>query len=287
MSELSRRQAEQTLALLRTHAPTADWQFVGVRTQGDLTTRPLTEVGGQGVFASALERALSVQEIDLAVHSLKDLPVDLAPGLAVVAMLEREAPWDCLVGSALAQLPEHARIGTGSPRRARQILRVRPDLEVVPIRGNVPTRLSRVERGEVAAAVVALAGLRRLGLDKWASEVLSAEVCLPAPGQAAIALEARQADALPGVGALEHRPTRLAVEAERELLSRLGGGCLTALGCLAEPAGHGRLRLRARLVGKGGETIETDLTGAAAAVAGQVADELKAHGADRLLAEDG
>jgi hydroxymethylbilane synthase len=281
-SDLSRRQAAEVMRALRRVRPDLATRFVGISTAGDLTAAPLDRLAGEGVFASALQDALAAGRVDVAVHSLKDLPVRSAPGLAVAAVLARESPLDALVGSRLADLGPAARIGTGSPRRARQLGRLRPDLVVTPLRGNVPRRLAQVADGTVDAAVLAVAGLARLGLADRVTELLSPEVCLPAPGQGAIAVEAgpKWAEV---VSALDHAPTRRAVTAERALLALLGGGCLSALGCLAEEAAGGALRLRARLVGEDGRCLEADLTGPADDLPERVAQALFAQGAAAVL----
>ena len=267
--------------------------LVTVRTDGDGDRTPLRQLGGVGVFAARLRHALLDGEVDLVVHSFKDLPTQPVEGLEVICVPPREDPRDALCardGLTLADLPEGARVGTGSPRRAAQLLAARPDLEVVDLRGNVPTRLARVRgletvgvgtdepvapsradaAGDLDAVVLALSGLRRLGLEHCASEVLDLEMMLPAPAQGALAVEAR-AGALEGggisksaetagdpenpqrskngeaaasstalaraVAALDDEPTRLAVTAERSLMARLGAGCAASVGAWARLRG--------------------------------------------------
>ncbi|AXH98145.1 hydroxymethylbilane synthase [Ornithinimicrobium avium] len=232
-------------------------ELVPVRTVGDVSRASLSEIGGTGVFASALREALHEGTIDLAVHSLKDLPTTPEPGLVVAAVPEREDPRDALVardGLTLATLPEGARVGTGSPRRAAQLAQLRPDLDVRDIRGNVGTRIAMVRDGELDAVVLACAGLSRLGRLDEATERLDLSTMLPAPGQGALAVECRDghaalADLPPGVvvtdadlrgllaDALEHPPTRAAVTAERAVLARLEAGCTAPVGAHAAPAG--------------------------------------------------
>lgn len=224
-------------------------ELVPVRTQGDVSRASLSEIGGTGVFASALRDALRSGEIDLAVHSLKDIPTAPEPGLVIAAVPEREDPRDVLVardGLTLAGLPAGSVIGTGSPRRAAQLAELRPDLVVRDIRGNVDTRIGYVRDAELDAVVLARAGLARLGRLADATEVLSPEAMLPAPGQGALAVECREHDAALRallVEALEHPPTREAVDAERAVLASLEAGCTAPVAALAEPAMPGSLTL--------------------------------------------
>ena len=241
--------------------------LVTVRTDGDGDRTPLRQLGGVGVFAARLRHALLDGEVDLVVHSFKDLPTQPVEGLKVICVPAREDPRDVLCardGLTLADLPEGARVGTGSPRRAAQLLAARPDLEVVDLRGNVPTRLARVRgleavgvgtdepvapsradaAGDLDAVVLALSGLRRLGLEHCASEVLDLETMLPAPAQGALAVEARtgedSAELARAVAALDDEPTRLAVTAERALMARLGAGCAAPVGAWAHLRGGGQ-----------------------------------------------
>ena len=241
--------------------------LVTVRTDGDGDRTPLRQLGGVGVFAARLRHALLDGEVDLVVHSFKDLPTQPVEGLEVICVPAREDPRDALCardGLTLADLPEGARVGTGSPRRAAQLLAARPDLEVVDLRGNVPTRLARVRgleavgvgtdepvapartdaAGDLDAVVLALSGLRRLGLEHCASEVLDLETMLPAPAQGALAVEARagedSAELARAVAVLDDEPTRLAVTAERSLMARLGAGCAAPVGAWAHLRGAGQ-----------------------------------------------
>ena len=227
-----------------------------VRTHGDVSAAPLAALGGVGVFAAQLRLALLGGECDLAVHSFKDLPTAPTPGLRIAAVPQREDPRDALCaadGETLSSLPAGALVGTGSPRRAAQVLAARPDLRVCDLRGNVPTRLSRVRgidlgadagtapsalgTGErLDAVVLALAGLRRIGLDSHATDVLDPAIMMPAPSQGALAIETRdEPDPLLRalLGALNHRPTALAASAERAVLSALGAGCAVPVGAFA------------------------------------------------------
>ena len=244
-----------------------DIDLVTVRTDGDGDRTPLRQLGGVGVFAARLRHALLDGEVDLVVHSFKDLPTQRVEGLEVICVPPREDPHDALCardGLTLAALPEGARVGTGSPRRAAQLLATRPDLEVVDLRGNVPTRLARVRgleavgvgtdepvapsradaAGDLDAVILALSGLRRLGLEHCTSEVLDLETMLPAPAQGALAVEARAgedcAELDRAVSALDDEPTRLAVTAERALMARLGAGCAAPVGAWAHLRGGGQ-----------------------------------------------
>ena len=239
--------------------------LVTVRTDGDGDRTPLRQLGGVGVFAARLRHALLDGEVDLVVHSFKDLPTQPVEGLEVICVPPREDPRDALCARdslTLADLPDGARVGTGSPRRAAQLLAARPDLEVVDLRGNVPTRLARVRglevvgvgtdepvapsradaAGDLDAVVLALSGLRRLGLERCASEVLDLETMLPAPAQGALAVEARadedSAELARVAAALDDEPTRLAVTAERALMARLGAGCAAPVGAWAHLRGE-------------------------------------------------
>jgi hydroxymethylbilane synthase len=238
-SRLALWQAEHVRALLGRAAPGQEVRLVTVKTTGDrILDAPLSRIGDKGLFTKELEAALLEREIDVAVHSLKDLPTKLPPELAIGAIIEREDPRDALIGPAgktLASLPAGARIGTSSLRRRAQILALRADLVVEDLRGNVPTRIEKLGDGKVDAIVLARAGLVRLGLDSRITEVLPPDRMLPAVGQGAIALQTRREDLVTArlIAPLEHVPTRLAVTAERALLSRLEGGCQVPIGALA------------------------------------------------------
>lgn len=227
-----------------------------VRTAGDASDRPIHELG-DGVFVTAIEDALRRGEIDLAVHSLKDLPTGDRPGLVIAAILAREDPRDVLVTAArggIASLPGGATVGTSSPRRDAFLKAMRPDIATRPIRGNVDTRMRKVRTGEYDGTVLALAGLRRLGIDVADVEILDPRECPPAPGQGALAVQCRVDDAatLGAVAALDHATTRRAVEAEREVLRLLGASCEIPLGTWAR-AEDGEVVLDAAL--PGGEAI--------------------------------
>jgi hydroxymethylbilane synthase len=207
-----------------------------IRTTGDhLQTASLAQSGGKGLFTKEIEDALLDGSIDLAVHSLKDLPTDTPAGLAIAAIPERESPFDAMVGSTLANLPWGARVGTSSNRRGAQLRILRPDLEIHPIRGNVDTRLRKQKSGEFHAILLAAAGLRRLGLEHEMAQIFSAEEICPAPGQGALAVETRDADdAFQICRALNHLPTEQSVVCERTVLAALGGGCQLPVGAFAQ-----------------------------------------------------
>jgi hydroxymethylbilane synthase len=214
-------------------------ELVEVTTLGDTSRAALTSIGGTGVFAAALRHALLAGEVDLAVHSLKDLPTAPEPGLVIAAVPRREDPRDSLVardGLTLGELPAGSRLGTGAPRRAAQLLALDLGLDVVPVRGNVDTRLSLVHDGRLDGVLLAHAGLRRLGRGDEATEVLDPLQVLPAPGQGALAVECRDddPDLVAALAAVDDPDTRAAVTAERALLAALEAGCTAPVGALAE-----------------------------------------------------
>ena len=211
-------------------------EIVIIKTSGDkMQHAPLTQIGGKGIFIKELEDALLEETIDLAVHSVKDVPTDIPSRFMFPAVCRRDDVRDCLVGSTLANLRYGARVGTSSLRRQAQLRHLRPDLDLRDLRGNVDTRLRKVESGEYEAVMVAKAGLDRLGLSKRISEVLSPEVCMPAVGQGAIGVECRLKDAEAGdlLAPLDDAETRTAIIAERALLGALQGGCQVPLGAWA------------------------------------------------------
>jgi hydroxymethylbilane synthase len=211
-------------------------EIVIIKTSGDkMQQAPLTQIGGKGVFIKELEEALLEEAIDLAVHSVKDVPTDIPSRLMFPAVCRRDDVRDCLVGSTLVNLRHGARVGTSSLRRQALLRHLRPDLDLRDLRGNVDTRLRKVESGEYEAVMVAKAGLDRLGLSQRISEVLSPEVFMPAVGQGAIAVECRLKDTEAGdlLAPMDDRETRTAIIAERALLASLQGGCQVPLGAWA------------------------------------------------------
>lgn len=238
-SLLARTQSEQVAALLSLGIG-RDVELVEVTTTGDVSAQPLDSFGGTGVFVGALRDALLTGEVDLAVHSLKDLPTAPTEGLSIAAVPQREDPRDALVardGLTLGELPRGSRVGTGSPRRAAQLHALGLGLEVVGLRGNVDTRLSKVAEGELDGVVLALAGLTRLGRAGEVTETLDPLQMLPAPGQGALAVECRAVEPLLVAAVaevLDDAGTRAAVTAERALLAELEAGCSAPVGALAE-----------------------------------------------------
>ena len=237
-SQLSLRQVDIVVTALLTAHPGCHTEFHEIITQGDTSNAPLAQIGGLGVFTKAIEDALLSREIDIAVHSLKDLPPVLADGLVLGATPERADVRDALITRGvrpLAQLRKGARVGTGSARRAAQLKAIRPDLEISDIRGNVPTRMAKVESSEYDAIVLALAGLERLMLAEKAAHIFSVDEMVPAVGQGALGVEVRADDAetVELVHAIDHESTRIAVTAERALLEHLGVGCRMPIGAFA------------------------------------------------------
>jgi len=239
-SALARWQTAHVIRLLQVAHPGIECEERVFTTKGDrVLDRPLPEIGGKGLFTSELENALLSGEVDAAVHSLKDLPVEETPGLVVAAIPKREAAQDVLVSAnryTLSNLPEGARVGTCSLRRAAQVLALRPDLTILPLRGNVDSRVRKVLNGDYDAIILAQAGLTRLGLQVHISETFALNVMLPAPGQGALAVQCR-ADDVETLKLLEaiHDPlTAAAVHAERAFLSGLGGGCSLPVAAFAE-----------------------------------------------------
>jgi hydroxymethylbilane synthase len=211
-------------------------EIIIIKTAGDkMLQAPVAQIGTKGIFIKELEEALLEETIDLAVHSVKDIPTDVPSRLMFPAVCRRDDVRDCLVGSTLADLRQGARVGTSSLRRQAQLRHLRPDLDLRDLRGNVDTRLRKVESGEYEAVVVSKAGLDRLGFSQRISEVLSPEVCMPAVGQGAIAVECRLKDSETGdlLGRLDDAETRVAILAERALLSALHGGCQVPMGAWA------------------------------------------------------
>ena len=237
-SRLALRQVELVVELLRAATPNAEIDVREIKTEGDGSSAPLSVIGGLGVFTKAIEDALLARDVDIAVHSLKDLPPDLPEGLTIGAIPERGDVRDALVtrhGVKLADLPAGARIGTGSGRRAVMLKQMRADIEPVEIRGNVDTRIRKVESGEYDGAVLAMAGLERLGLAAKAAQIFETDEMTPAVGQAALGIEVRADDdeSLALVRTIDHWQTRVAVEAERAFLRRLGAGCRLPVGAYA------------------------------------------------------
>ena len=276
-------------------------ELVEVVTEGDRNPGPLVQIGGTGVFVTALRDALAEGRVDVAVHSYKDLPTAPAPGLTVAAVPAREDPRDCLVcpsGLTLGELPVGSRVGTGSPRRAAQLRALGFGLDVVAIRGNVDTRIARARSGEVDAVVLARAGLARLGRLDDVTETLDPTQMLPAPAQGALAVECRGDDAELVTAlrdALDDPATRACVAAERALLAGLEAGCSAPVGALADLAededGSGEVYLRAVVASPDGSTdLRRSGTGPMADAEGvgrRLADVLLEDGAAEMVGLDG
>jgi hydroxymethylbilane synthase len=269
-SKLALWQAEHVVGLLQAAHPGVAFEVVPIRTTGDKRQDvPLQDLGDKSLFLKEIEEALASGAIDLAVHSLKDVPSSLEAPFVLAAILERDDPRDVLLtasGGGLSSLAEGARVGTSSLRREAQLRAARPDLEMVPIRGNVDTRLRKLGEGEYDAIVLAAAGLNRLGVSIPGSAFLDPSVCLPAPGQAAICVEAL-ADRGELPAPLDHAPTRHAVEAERAFAAELDAGCRVPVAAYACEADDDALQLQTlvaspdgtriiRLAGEGTEPLE-------------------------------
>jgi len=285
-------QASWVKQRIEAERPELSVELVVIKTSGDrFMEAPIQTIGGKGIFTKEIEDALLRKEVDLAVHSMKDLPTQLPVGLAIAAVPERVDARDVLVAvneMRLDQLPPGARVGTGSLRRRAQLLHYRPDLSLVPIRGNIDTRLKKLEAGEVDALVMAAAGLKRIGREDRITEFISDDICVSAVAQGALGLETREDDAARAqLSFLHHGPTFAEVEAERAFLRRLGGGCHVPVGARARAEGD-----RLTIVGVVAEPDGSILCrGAAAGVVAaadrlgrELAERLLRDGADRILA---
>ncbi|MEY4861959.1 MAG: hypothetical protein RLZ51_54 [Pseudomonadota bacterium] len=252
-SRLALWQARHVRDRLRALYPQCQVDLLGMTTTGDqILDRTLSEIGGKGLFTKELEVALADGRADLAVHSLKDVPMELPEGFELAAVLEREDPRDAFVSvqhASFEALPQGARIGTSSLRRAAQIAQSRPDLQIVPLRGNLDTRLGKLDRGEYDAIVLAAAGLKRLGLSERIRQVLPPSVSLPAPGQGALGIEimSHRTDVRAWLSPMVHNTTWLEVTAERAVSRALGGSCRIPLAAYAVVQPDGRLQLDALL----------------------------------------
>ena len=238
-SPLALWQAEWVQAAILREHPGLSVELIKIKTTGDkIQDQALAKIGGKGLFTKEIEEALLKYETDIAVHSMKDMPVTLPPGLGISVVMEREDPRDALIsrdGRGLADLPEGARIGTGSLRRTTQLLAYRPDFRIVPLRGNVETRIRKMETEQLDGVILAVAGLKRLGFEERISETIAPEIMLPGVAQGAVGIETRKQD-YPVINALlplDHEATNQAVEAERAFLRRLEGGCQVPIGAYA------------------------------------------------------
>jgi hydroxymethylbilane synthase len=266
-------------------------ELVGVTTFGDVTKADLTQLGGTGVFVSALRDKLIEGEIDFAVHSLKDLPTTQDPRVVIAAIPPRDDPRDALVSTAkLADLPSGAKVGTGSPRRVAQLRVLRPDLEYVSIRGNADTRIGKVTSGELQGVVLAAAGLGRLGREAEISQIFEVEEMLPAPGQGALAVECRsdRADLIEVLSVLDDARTRAAVTAERAVLNALEAGCAAPVGAYSADDGQELILTAAVVAVDGKRAVRKSTAGTCSApmdLGRDLAAEMIAEGAGTLIGE--
>ncbi|HYI74111.1 MAG TPA: hydroxymethylbilane synthase [Gaiellaceae bacterium] len=292
-SALARTQTDAVAALLAAVRPGLRCETKVISTAGDRTQAsglPLPEIGGKGLFTAELERALREGVIDIAVHSLKDLPTEDAENVVVGAVSAREDVRDCLVahdGGTLAELPDGAVVGTSSLRRGAQLRALRPDLDVRSIRGNVDTRIAKVRAGEYDATVLAAAGIRRLGLEHEVAEWLEEETMLPAPGQGALAVQCRADDhvTLELLREVDEPEARAETTAERAFLATLGAGCAAPVAARAVTTATPRVRLQGLVASvDGGDMVRVEGEGDCAAIGEKLALDALARGADRILA---
>ena len=286
-SALALWQANHVAALL--NVISIETRIEIIKTTGDhLQTASLAQAGGKGLFTKEIEQALLDGSVDIAVHSLKDLPTELQPGLTVAAVPEREDPRDALVGRTLDELPHGARVGTSSSRRAAQLRHLRPDLAIEPVRGNVDTRLRKLKEGQYDAIVLAAAGLKRLGLEQEIAQILAPDQIWPAPGQGALGIQTRANDPAEEIcRALDHRDSRIAVEAERAVLAGLGGGCQLPVGAFAERVANMWSLTAVVISPDGAQILREKMVArvAATAMAPAMARQLLKRGATELLAQ--
>lgn len=293
-SALALWQAEHVRSLLQSRYPDLQVELLGMVTQGDkLLSASLAKVGGKGLFVKELERALAERRADIAVHSMKDVPMELPEGFVLPAIAQREDPRDAFVSTryqTLAALPAGARVGTSSLRRESQVRARYPSLDVAPLRGNVQTRLRKLDEGEYAGIILAAAGLKRLGLAERITTFLEPEDSLPAPGQGAIGIECLEdrTDLIEMLSVLNHEQTQWCVRAERQVSRTLSGSCVVPLGAFAQPQA-GRIWMRAFVASPDGRSYvaqEGEVTGLASdpeALGSLVADKLIAAGARDIL----
>jgi hydroxymethylbilane synthase len=297
-SALALWQAHHVEGLIKSQPGAPAVELVRIRTEGDVRTDvPLWQIGGRAFFTKEIDKALLGHEIDIAVHSLKDLSTVLESGIELAAALVREDPRDAVIsrsGARLMDLPRGARVGTSSLRRRAFVARARPDLQLLELRGNVPTRIERLKNGDYDAIILAAAGLRRLGLEQNISELLSLDEFPPAVSQGAIGVCVRTGDAEVGrwLQKLDDRASRLATTAERALLRRLEGGCQVPLGAIGTLAGDDTLRLHAAVCALDGSKMlqakaQMPATLANAVSLGQrLAEDLLSQGAAQLIANE-
>lgn len=297
-SPLAMWQAEHVKSLLEQLHPGLEVELIGLSTRGDkILDSPLAKIGGKGLFVKELERAMLAGEADLAVHSMKDVPMEFPEGLELGVIMERHDPRDAFVSNnynKFEDLPQGAVLGTSSLRRQCQLQALRPDLEVKFLRGNIQTRMAKLDEGEYDAIILAASGLKRMGYDERIKTELSDDICLPAGGQGALGLELRSGDAqtMALIEPLIHADSQACVSAERALNKRLNGGCQVPIACFAvletQQSEGDTLYLRG-LVGSpdGTQTLTAEVRGPreqAEALGVQVAEDLLSQGADKILA---
>ena len=291
-SKLALWQANWVKSVLEEKFPPQTIELIIIKTRGDkILNVPLAKVGGKGLFVKEIEHALLTRRIDIAVHSMKDMPAEIPDGLCIGAVPERENPSDVFIsrsGLGFDEIDSGSIIGTSSLRRGAQLRHARPDMVIQPLRGNLDTRLKKLETENYDAIVVAAAGVKRLNLEHKISEYLNPDIVLPAIGQGALGIEIRNDDPIVGplVESLGHAPTRIAVKGERAFLNRLEGGCQVPI------AGHGKISQdRFILTGRvaevdGSRLIKAQMSGpmdSSEAIGIELAEELLAKGADRIL----
>lgn len=291
-SNLALAQAEMVRSGLRKAHPDIEFELKTIKTKADrLSQMTLGKIEGEGLFTKEIEEALIRNEIDLGVHSLKDMPLDIKDGLSIGAVLKRDDPRDALVSrgnKTLANLSSGAKLGTSSLRRFTQVLRIRPDVKIMPLRGNIDTRLRKVKNNGLDAIIISACGLKRLGLEKEITEYLDFNVMLPCVGQGAIAVELRQDDTSIRqlAEALHDEDTFFEIQAERGFLKRLGGGCRTPVGAIGR-VNAGMLTLAGAVLSPDGkDSIKSEISGNkkdALIIGIKLADRLIKMGADKLL----
>ncbi len=274
------------------HGDLIEIEIKVIKTSGDkIQDVPLAKIGGKGLFVKEIEEALVHQKIDIAVHSMKDVPIKLPLNLVIGVITKRETPFDAFIsrtGTKLADLPENARIGTGSLRRSAQLLKYRPDLEIVPLRGNIDTRLKKLETENMDGIILAGAGLKRMGWEEKITELIDPEIILPAMGQGAVGIEARRydPDLLGLLLPLDDDETHLALEAERAMVAKLEGGCQIPIGAYATLDGR-TLKLRGLVASLDGKTVyKAEKEGScdqARSIGFDLAAELLEMGAGKIL----
>jgi len=291
-SQLALWQANYIKGRIEQAFPETAVEIITIKTTGDrITDRPLAMVGGKGLFVKEIESALLENRIDLAVHSMKDMPGELPPGLTIGAIPERENPFDVLIcadGKFFTDYPLGAKIGTSSLRRGSQLKHARPDLDILSIRGNLDTRLKKLKSGEYDAIVLAAAGLRRLGQEKEITEYLTEETMVPAVGQGALCIETREndPDMAPIMAQLDHAPTRTCVEGERAFLKQIEGSCHIPVACFGKIEEEGVMFTAVVASEDGQEVIKETIISPADNVVEkgrELAEQLLENGGKRIL----